>query len=69
MFYTNKEDKNYLMISKEDLYLIIGMNIDKDLYNEVISIIRSMKQYSREHNYISVTEVALKKIIYFHCFY
>ena len=61
MFYTNKENNDYLMIEKRDLYLILGMSINEKLYNEVISMIRAIKNYSRNHEYIYIHEIGINK--------
>ena len=61
MFYTNKENDNYLMIEKQDLYLILGMDINENLYNEVISMIRATKDYSRNHKNVYVEEIGVSK--------
>lgn len=60
-FYTNIENNDYLMIKKEDLYLITNINLNKEQYREIISILNALKHYSREHNFIYIDEFALHK--------
>ena len=37
------------------------MNIDENLYSEVISIIRATKNYSRNHEYMYINEIGVSK--------
>lgn len=57
MFYTNKENNNYIMVNKQDLYLLDAKG---NIYNEIISIIMAIKSYSRNHGYMFVGDIALK---------
>lgn len=60
-FYKNIENDNYLMITKIDLYFLIKIGLKEEIENEVIKVIRAIKHFSREHNYINFNEIALNQ--------
>lgn len=60
MFYTNKENENYLNFSNIDLYMLMVRNTPKSIQNEVSKILSAALKYEKK-NKCSIGEMTISK--------